>query len=202
LNSGLDYLTRSIEHNVDQSIQGCVTVRLLHQTALQDLLRACVGHVRLVIPHDGRNKRSASPHNFLNNVAEIVNQKMERVAPRGDTAEQPVDSADHGGEQRRDVVDGGDEQGIKVERREDAVDDIGEVAQPHDELERGVDVGDGQVDLLDRDLDSRVDGNELGDVGIEIDVGGEIVHVEFYAADGELRDVEIDIRERRVGCRC
>jgi len=58
------------------------------------------------------------------------------------------------------------------------------VAQTHDELELRFDVDDREVDLLDGDRYAGVDGDQAGDVGIEVDVCFEIVDVELDAADG------------------
>ena len=57
------------------------------------------------------------------------------------------------------------------------------LTQAHDEFELSVDVGDGQVDFRDAHLHTSVDVHQLGDVGREIEVGLEVVHI---AARSEL----------------
>ena len=60
---------------------------------------------------------------------------------------------------------------------EDAVDDVDEVAETDDQLELGLDVDDGEVDVLDGEGYARVDGYQAGDVGVEVDVGLQVVYV-------------------------
>ena len=76
---------------------------------------------------------------------------------------------------------------------EDPVDNVGEMTEADDEFELRLHIGDGQVDLLDRDRDTGVDRDETSDVGIEIDVCLEVVDVELDAPDGEVGNVEEDV---------
>ena len=137
--------------------------------------------------------------NLLHNISEVIHYERQRRAPLSDSAEQAIDRANHGVDNVSDVVEGGDEQRIEVEALEDAIDDVDEIAQAHDELELGVDVGDGDVDFLHRDGDTGVDLHESGDVGIQIDVRLEVVDVEFDTPNGELWHIEVDIGNRGVG---
>ena len=65
--------------------------------------------------------------------------------------------------------------------------------QSYNQLEFGLDIVDSEIDGLDADGDAGVDSNDVCDVRSEVDLGLEVVNVEFDAADGEVGDVEEDV---------
>lgn len=74
------------------------------------------------------------------------------------------------------------------------------MAETHDEFELCIDVDDCEVDFLDRHGDAGVDGDEASNVGVEVDIGFEILNVELDAPDGEVGDIEEDVGRGRGGC--
>ena len=80
---------------------------------------------------------------------------------------------------------------------ENAVDNVDQMAEADNKLELGLDIDDGKVDLLDGEGDAGVDGNETGDIGIKVDVGLQVVHIEFDTAHGEIRHIQKHVRRRR-----
>lgn len=129
----------------------------------------------LIVTDNLRQTASGTADDVLDDVPEVVDQKVERGSALGDGAEQAVDGADDVANQARHVVDEADQEGVEVQRVEDALDDLDEMAQAHDELQVDVHVGDRDVDLLDRDLHARVDLHETGDFGVQVDVGLELL---------------------------
>lgn len=55
-------------------------------------------------------------------------------------------------------------------------------------------VRNGDVDFLDVNCYIDVDGDEVGDFGVEVDICFEVIYVEFDVVDWEFRNVEIDVR--------
>ena len=106
----------------------------------------------------------------------------------------PSTSAHHRCQRTRHVVQSGDQQGVEVEGGEDAVDDVDEVAEADDQLELGLHIDDSEVDFLDRERHAGVDGDEAGDVGVEVDVRSQVFHVQINTAHGEIRHVKQNVR--------
>jgi len=149
---------------------------------LVDLL----GHVLQVIAHD-----RARTADLLDDIAEVVDEEGQGRAALRDGAEETIDFADHVVESGRDAVQRVDEQRVEIERLEDALDDVGQVAfgglvpvcwllgcsrrvkltEAYDQLQLSVDIRDRQVDLGDADLDTGVDRDQFGNIGIQVDVG-------------------------------
>ena len=166
----------------------------MRQPTRQTLALPRVRHIRQVITHNRVHQVPSSIGKLLHNVPQIIHNERERLATLRDRAEQAVDLAHDIVQQPRHAVHGVDEDGVEVQRGEDAVHDADQVAQPHDELEVDVDVGDGEIDLLDADGDARVYRDErVADGGVQVDVGLELLDDELDLAHGKRGDVEEDV---------
>lgn len=93
-----------------------------------------------------------------------------------DGAEQAIHCADNVVQNVRHVVEGVDEERIEVQGLEDAVDDVDQVAETDDELQLSFHVCDREIDLLDSDLHAGVELNQIGDFGVQVDIGLEILN--------------------------
>ena len=54
--------------------------------------------------------------------------------------------------------------------------DVDKMAKADDEFEVDINIGDCDIDLLDRDLYSSIDGNEACNLRVQVDVGLEFFH--------------------------
>ena len=190
---GLNNLSCGVEHDVDQCTKWRIRVRLLRETVLKLLRGAGVRHVGEIVAHDGARRAAVGARYLLHDIAEVVDEERERGPALRDGAEQAVHGAHHRCQRTRHVVQRGDQQGVEVEGGEDAVDDVDEVAEADDQLELGLHIDDGEVDFLDREGYAGVDGDEAGDVGVEVDVRSQVFHVQINAAHGEVRHVEQNV---------
>ena len=119
-------LASLVEHNVNKRVERRVGELLLRQAVAEVLGNSSLGHVLSEVTNDG-----ADSANFLDDVAQVVNEEVQRRAALGDGAKKTVhntdDVANNITDQARDVVDGVNEQRVQVKRLEDTVDNINEV---------------------------------------------------------------------------
>lgn len=147
----------------------------------------------LIVSNDLREGTGGSTSDLLHNVTEVVDEEVECLSAVGDRAEETVDSANDFSNKTGDVVDEANEQRVQVKRFEDALHNVDEMAQTYDKLQVGVDVRNGDVDLLHGDLHTRVDSHETSNFGIQIDVGLQLLDIEFDASNVQFRDVQVHI---------
>jgi hypothetical protein len=111
LHNSLHNLPSSIKHNIHQRIQRRIRISLLRQPIPNTLRNSSLRHVLCEIANNGTHTSD-----FLNDVAEIVDEEVEGAAALGDGAEQAVDGTDDVGDGVADelgcVADGGDEEGV------------------------------------------------------------------------------------------
>lgn len=63
------------------------------------------------------------------------------------------------------------------------------LTKSHNELDLSIDFSNSNVDLLDAHLHSGVQLDQIGDFGVQVDVGFQFVDGQFDAADVQLGDV-------------
>ena len=145
-----------------------------------------LGHVLQVIAYD-----RAGTADLLDDVAEVVDEEGQGRAALRDGAEETINFANHVVKSGRDAIQRVDKQRVEIERLEDAFHDVGQMTfarlvpvcwllgsshrakltEAYNQLQLSVDIRDRQVDLGDADLDTGVDGDQFGNIGIQVDVG-------------------------------
>ena len=89
LHNSLHNLTSCVEHNIHQSIQWRVRIRFLCQALTNTFAASSLRHILCEVADNG-----AHTSDFLYNVSEIVDDKVEGFAALCDRAEEAVDGAD------------------------------------------------------------------------------------------------------------
>ena len=93
-----------------------------------------------------------------------------------DGSEKAVNGSDDISNEISDVVDEAEKEGIEIQRVEDAFNDVDKMAKADDEFEVDINIGDCDIDFLDRDLYSSVDGNKACNLCVQVNVGLEFFH--------------------------
>lgn len=126
MHHSLHDLTSGVKDNIHQRIQGRVRIRLLRQSLTNTLAVSCLLHVLCEVAD---NRAHAS--DFLDNVSEVVDDKVECFAALSDGPEEAIygayDVCDGVADQRCCVADCRDEKRVEIEGIEDAADDVDEV---------------------------------------------------------------------------
>ena len=133
---------------------------------MEVLCRARESHVCQVITHDGTRRVSTGACHLLHNVAKVVNNEGECCPSLGNGTQQAVYCAHNRLQYTGHIVQGANQQGIKIERLEYAIDNIDEVTEAYNELELGLNVHNGKVDFLHGNGHTSIDGNETRNVGV------------------------------------
>jgi len=77
----------------------------------------------------------------------------------------------------------GSDDGVQVDRVEDVGDHFYQILQTGFEQDFGFDVLDQEADFVDTEIDAGVEGEEVEDLGVEVDFGGEVVYLDVYCLD-------------------
>ncbi|WP_176662519.1 hypothetical protein [Saccharomonospora azurea] len=88
---------------------------------------------------------------------------------------------------------------VAVDRRQDAVDDLGDPVEPHPELGLGLNATDRQRHPAQRHVGPHVQLQQIKDVGMQGHVSPQVLDVEVDLVDGQLRDVEEHVGRGLLG---
>ncbi|KAI6774012.1 hypothetical protein HG531_000861 [Fusarium graminearum] len=130
---------------------------------LKTILTNALSHVLLVIADDGVDSLATSLGDLLNDVAEVVDKEVELCVALSDGSEEAVHNTDNA------------------------------FNNSDDQLKLCLNVGNGDIDLFNSNLNACIELDELCNVCVEVDVCVQIVDIELNAADRELRNLEMDI---------
>jgi hypothetical protein len=127
---------------------------------------------------------SGAAGDFLDNVSKVVNEEVQRLSVLGNGSKlhmisklfcaartytyKSVYRANDVADQISHVSNQAQKKRVQVQRVEYALDNLDEVAEPHDKLEVHIDVCNGDVDLLNTDSHTSVDLNKACDLCVEV----------------------------------
>lgn len=129
---------------------------------------------------------SATSYDFLDDVSKVVDQEVERLSVLRNRSKlyavsyvltlshsntyKAVNCTDHFSDQVGDVSDQTDQERVQVQRVKDTLNDRDKVAQSYNQLEVNIYISNSDVDLLHGDLDTSIDLDKTGDLGVKVEI--------------------------------
>jgi hypothetical protein len=168
---------------------------------------------------------ATSSDHFLHDVTKIVDQEVQCLSILCDGSELCVVSggflrqspratyesiycANDLANQVCHVTDQTDEKRVEIQRVENASDNLNEVAESHNKFEVDIDIGNGDVDLLHRNLNTSIDLHKACNLGMKIQIGLQLRYDELDSSNVQFRNLEENIGRTvcrhggRCGCNC
>lgn len=103
---------------------------------------------------------------------------------------QTVDGSDYFADQVGHISNQTNQERVQVQRVKHALNNRDQVTQSHDQLEININIGNGDIDLVNSNLDTSIDLNQTSHFCVEVKIGPELLDVQFDPAYMQFRDAE------------
>ena len=109
------------------------------------------------------------------------------------TTHQSVYGTDDLSDQVGNVANQAEEERVQIQGIEYTLDDLDQVAQSDHKLKVDIDVSNGDVHLLDGNHNSGIDLDQASNLGVQVEIGLQLLHNQLNASNMELGNLEEDI---------